>query len=81
MWHYIDFYAYLLVFITVILAAINVYSVRLAARIQIIFTFTKLVALAIIIIGGIVKLCQGTLLQNSIMNMRAQYCPCGQIFT
>ena len=47
-------------FFSVILAAINIYSVRLSARIQVIFTVTKLVALATIIIGGIVKLFQGT---------------------
>lgn len=42
-----------------ILASINVYSTKLASRIQIFFTVAKLVALAIIIIGGIVRLFQG----------------------
>lgn len=42
-----------------VLVAINIYSVKLASKIQIIFTVAKLIALAIIIIGGIVKLCQG----------------------
>ncbi|ESO08465.1 hypothetical protein HELRODRAFT_190743 [Helobdella robusta] len=41
------------------LAAINSYSVRLAGKIQIIFTGAKLFALIIIIIGGIVRLFQG----------------------
>lgn len=42
-----------------ILSAVNIYSSKLASRIQIIFTVAKLVALAIIIIGGIVRLFQG----------------------
>jgi len=42
-----------------ILAAINIYSTKLASNIQIIFTVSKLVALAVIIIGGIVKLFEG----------------------
>jgi len=42
-----------------ILAGINAYSTKLASNIQIIFTVSKLVALAVIIIGGFVKLGQG----------------------
>jgi len=47
----------------VILAGINIYSTRLVSRIQIIFTISKLLALGIIIIGGIVMLCTGELLK------------------
>ncbi len=43
----------------VIITSINCYSVKLAARIQVIFTVAKVVALLIIIIGGIVRLGQG----------------------
>ncbi|XP_064640838.1 b(0,+)-type amino acid transporter 1-like [Lineus longissimus] len=38
---------------------VNCYSVKLAARVQVIFTFAKLSALLIIIIGGFVRLGQG----------------------
>ena len=44
---------------TVILTAANVYSVKMATNIQVIFTAAKLLALVIIIVGGIVKLFQG----------------------
>jgi len=43
----------------VLLVAVNIYSSRLAARIQIICTVSKLLALAIVIVGGLVKLAQG----------------------
>jgi L-type amino acid transporter 9 len=43
----------------VVLVSINVYSIQLSARIQIIFTVSKLLALAIIVVGGIVKLFEG----------------------
>jgi L-type amino acid transporter 9 len=46
----------------VTVAAVNVISVKLATQVQIVFTGAKLVALAIIIIGGFVKLAQGTLM-------------------
>ena len=46
-------------FVSVVLCCINCYSVKLAARIQIIFMVAKLLALTIIIIGGFVKLAQG----------------------
>ncbi|ESO06959.1 hypothetical protein HELRODRAFT_110971 [Helobdella robusta] len=42
-----------------VLAAISIYSSKLASKIQIIFTVAKLLALGIIIVGGIVKLFQG----------------------
>ena len=38
---------------------VNCASVKLAARVQVTFMFIKLAALAIIIIGGIVRLAQG----------------------
>ena len=41
------------------MAVVNAYSVRLASGIQIIFTIAKVLALVIIVIGGIVKLAQG----------------------
>ncbi len=44
----------------VLVASVNAYSVRLASGIQIIFTIAKVLALVIIVIGGIVKLAQGT---------------------
>ena len=46
-------------FVLVTVAAINVYSAKLAQRVQIVFTSSKLIALSIIIIGGIVKLAEG----------------------
>ncbi|XP_067656476.1 b(0,+)-type amino acid transporter 1-like [Haliotis asinina] len=45
----------------VLLAITTSYSVRLSARIQIFFTAAKLGALIVIIIGGLVKIGQGTL--------------------
>jgi L-asparagine transporter-like permease len=47
------------VYDAVVLAAINIYSSKLAGSIQIIFTVAKLAALVIVIVGGLVKLCQG----------------------
>ncbi|ESO87846.1 hypothetical protein LOTGIDRAFT_234854 [Lottia gigantea] len=38
---------------------VNCYSVKLASRVQVFFTFTKLAALAMIIIGGFVMMGQG----------------------
>ena len=46
---------------TVLLAALNCYSVKIATNIQIIFTIAKLIAIVIIIIGGIVMLAEGKL--------------------
>ncbi|CAD5111508.1 DgyrCDS814 [Dimorphilus gyrociliatus] len=45
--------------ILIVLAAINCYSVKLATRIQVIFTVAKLLAVFMIIIGGFVRLGQG----------------------
>jgi L-type amino acid transporter 9 len=47
------------IFLIFVLAAINVYSIKLATRIQIVFTVAKLIALIIIIVGGIVMLFKG----------------------
>lgn len=38
---------------------VNSMSVKVAAKIQIIFTAAKLIALGIIIVGGIVRMAQG----------------------
>ena len=45
--------------VAVLLAAVNAYSVKLATNIQVIFTVAKIIALVVIIIGGIVKMAQG----------------------
>ena len=45
---------------SVTLMAINVYSVRLATNLVKLFTLCKVLALVIIITGGIVKICQGS---------------------
>ena len=45
--------------ITVLLLLINGRSVVLAARIQVIFTIGKVIALCIIIVGGLAKLAEG----------------------
>ncbi|XP_046560372.1 b(0,+)-type amino acid transporter 1-like [Haliotis rubra] len=47
--------------VLVVLAFTTSYSVRLSARIQVFFTAAKLGALIVIIIGGLVKIGQGTL--------------------
>ncbi|XP_041376698.1 b(0,+)-type amino acid transporter 1-like [Gigantopelta aegis] len=44
----------------VTVALVNGYSTNLAARVQVVFTVAKLLALVVIIIGGIVKLAQGS---------------------
>ena len=43
------------------MAVINITSVRLAANIQVIFLIAKVLALVIIIIGGIVNMINGRL--------------------
>ena len=42
-----------------LIAWVNCYSVELAARVQVIFTVAKVIALTVIIIGGFVKLGEG----------------------
>jgi L-type amino acid transporter 9 len=41
---------------------VNSLSVRVAAKVQIVFTAAKLIALGIIMVGGIVRLAQGEIL-------------------
>ncbi|KAL7631569.1 UNVERIFIED_CONTAM: hypothetical protein RMT77_018129 [Armadillidium vulgare] len=45
--------------IIIIITFINSYSVKLATKVQNVFTAAKLIAILIIVVGGIVKLCQG----------------------
>lgn len=51
-------------FISVIILFINCYSVNLATGVQNVFTAAKLVAILIVIIGGLYKLVEGTLLMQ-----------------
>ena len=48
--------------LSVTIAAINIYSVKLADRVGVVFSSTKLIAMAIIVVGGGVRIAQGTLL-------------------
>lgn len=43
----------------VVITAINIFSVKLASRVQVVFTAAKLFALLLISIGGLVKIAQG----------------------
>ena len=45
---------------TVTIAAINIYSVKLADRVGVVFSSTKLVAMGIIVVGGAVRIAQGS---------------------
>jgi len=45
----------------VLLTAVNTVSVKLSMKVQNIFTYAKLLALALIIVTGVVQLCRGTL--------------------
>ncbi|XP_064598771.1 b(0,+)-type amino acid transporter 1-like [Liolophura sinensis] len=45
--------------IAVTVAIVNCYSAKLAARVQVVFMLIKVIALIVIIVGGIVKLAQG----------------------
>lgn len=49
------FYAML----SVLLAAVNIYSVKLATYLQNVTTVTKLIALLIITAGGLFEICSG----------------------
>jgi len=44
-----------------LLTAVNTVSVKLSMKVQNIFTYAKLFALALIIVTGVVQLCRGTL--------------------
>ena len=55
-------YKYFKLLISVAVTLVNCISVKLAAHVQVLFTVIKLVALLVIIIGGMVKLAQGKLL-------------------
>ncbi len=51
----------------VFLAVINALSVDWATRVQDVFSFSKVLALGIIIIGGVVKMGQGK--ENTLTNL------------
>jgi L-type amino acid transporter 9 len=61
---------------TVLLASVNALSVRLASRVQVVFTAAKLLALVVIVIGGIVNMAQGqTSVHKHIIDSNIiQYC-------
>ena len=44
----------------VLLTAVNMVSVKLSMKVQNVFTYAKLFALALIILTGVVQLCLGT---------------------
>ena len=54
-------------FFSVVIAFINGYSVKLATHIQNICTVVKLLAIAIITIGGIVRIAQGMSFDSSFV--------------
>lgn len=59
-----------------LLTFINAYDVKFTTRIQNVFMFTKILALLIIIIGGIVWMCQGKqsiLIFNVVINHNTIY--------
>ena len=56
---------YVKCYYSVLLLLINGRSVVTAARIQVIFTVGKVLALGVIIVGGIVKLAQGSRIISS----------------
>ena len=49
----------------VLVLALNIYSTSLSARVQIIFTIAKVLALTIIIVGGVVMMIQGNVKETS----------------
>lgn len=51
------------VFCSVLLTWVNCCSVRMATRIQDIFTVGKLMALALIIVVGLIEICKGNILK------------------
>lgn len=58
-------------FLTVVLSFVNCMSVRGATRVQDVFTAAKLLALAIIVIIGVVKICQGKVVYRYNLSFNA----------
>lgn len=53
-----NFFKYVL---PVVILYVNCYSVNLATNVQNVFTAAKLVAVLIVIAGGVYKMCEGTI--------------------
>jgi amino acid transporter len=53
---------------SVLISFINCYSVKLATKVQNFFTVTKLIAIAIITVGGAVMISKGKLLWSENLN-------------
>lgn len=66
-----NLHLYICIHFTVVIAFINGYCVKLATYIQNICTVVKLIAIAILTVGGIVKIIQGN--DQSSVNFRPHF--------